>query len=737
MTEPIVVNIAQLIAKPFHEVLRDILLNRFTHYWLKGGRGSTKSSFCSLIILVLMLADPAANTVILRKVGNTLRNSVYAQILWAIEALGLSAYFRCTVSPMEMTYTPTGQKIVFLGLDDPEKAKGVKFVKGYAKVVWFEELSEFNGMEEIRKVLQTFMRGGTGFTVLYSYNPPITAVNWVNFEAAQNVPNRRVHSSSYLAVPKAWLGEDFLIEAEILKRTNPMAYRHEYLGEATGTGGTVFPNIISRRITDEELGHFDRFRYGIDWGFATDPFAWIELYYDKTRRTIYITDEIFQTRLHNADIIRLIKAKPRITRRDRIIADSEEPKSISELRRNGGFNMLAAKKGKGSVAHGFKFLQSMHAIIIDQQRTPNAWREFVRYEFEKDKNGEWINDFPDKMNHCIAEGQLVTTDKGHVSIENIRPGDMVLTRGGYKKVLKAWCAGENRETVEVIAGNKKLICTPDHEIYTANRDFVRADLLAPNDVLVTENDKWWKQPNITDTFLGAIQTAKEDRTGSILSVPLQKALFFYIAKFGQTIMAKSLKIVISTTKTVIAVITKLKIWNASTSQRTLIRISPKIAASKPVSTWTKFATLQKRGIAALKVLPSTEKSAHRLIKTLFQNLSCVRIAVMNFCQSNLVIKISFVQKHANPHGVVNPALTTKQEHALNAAKNLGLTSIREKSLALSPVQTVKKGKPAVRVYDLTVEGQHEFFASGILVSNCIDAVRYALERDNPMKVNEE
>lgn len=401
MTEPLIVDIAKLIAKPFHGVLREIFLNKYVHYWFKGGRGSAKSSFCSLIILLLMLADPNANAVILRKVGNTLRNSVFAQMLWAIEILHLGGYFRCTVSPMEMVYLPTGQKIVFLGLDDPEKAKSLKFVRGYPRVVWFEELSEFAGMEEIRKVNQTLLRGGPSFTVLYSYNPPITVANWVNMEAAQAIPNRLVHTSSYLDVPREWLGEVFITEAEILKRHNPMAYRHEYLGEATGTGGAVFPNIVSRRITDEEIAGFDNYRYGIDWGYATDPFAWLELHYDKTRRMIYFTDEIYQTRLHNSDIIRLIKAKPRYNRRNRIIADNEEPKSIDDLRRNGGLNVIAAVKGKGSVAHGFKFLRQMHHIVIDQQRTPNAWREFIQYEFEKDKNGEWINEFPDKNNHEI------------------------------------------------------------------------------------------------------------------------------------------------------------------------------------------------------------------------------------------------------------------------------------------------------------------------------------------------
>ena len=147
------VTVADHIIPRFHPVLGDVMAHGHTHYWLPGGRGSTKSSFISIAIVLLIIANPRANAVVVRRFGNTLRDSVYQQIQWAIEVLGLEGVFRSRVSPMEITYTPTGQRIVFRGADDPLKLKGVKFTKGYCSVVWFEELDQFEGIEAVRSIL--------------------------------------------------------------------------------------------------------------------------------------------------------------------------------------------------------------------------------------------------------------------------------------------------------------------------------------------------------------------------------------------------------------------------------------------------------------------------------------------------------------------------------------------------------------------------------------------------------
>ena len=395
-------NISDVIAKSFFEVHRDIKEHKHTHYWLKGGRGSTKSSFISIEIILGMMKDSNANAVVLRKVGDTLTDSVYAQLLWAIEILGVSNYWIAKVSPLKIIYKPTGQEILFRSSNNKEdykKIKSTKFVKGYCKYVWYEELDEFFGMEEIRSINQSLLRGGDIFYVFYSYNPPKSINSWVNAEVINERKDRLVHTSCYLDVPEEWLGEQFIIEAEHLKQTNELAYRNEYLGEPTGTGGAVFTNITLRPITDEEISHFDNISDGIDFGYAIDPATWGQNHYDKTRKKLYIFNEIYATGLSNKALYEKILQKK--IGQSMIIADSAEPKSIDELNSYGQIRVLGAKKGPDSVEYGIKWLQMLEEIIIDNTRCPNTAREFTLYEYEKDRMGNFKSRYPDLDNHTI------------------------------------------------------------------------------------------------------------------------------------------------------------------------------------------------------------------------------------------------------------------------------------------------------------------------------------------------
>ncbi len=391
------VELQQLIAPSFYEIHHDLKQKRHTHYWLKGGRGSTKSSFISLEMILGMMKDPQANAVVLRKVGQTLQGSVYEQLQWAIQALGVEAYWTNKLNPLEMKYI-NGNKIVFRGADKPKKIKSTKFSKGYCKYVWFEEVDEFAGMEEIRTINQSLLRGGENFVVFYSYNPPQSQSNWVNEEVLGQRSDRLVHHSTYLTVPREWLGEQFLIEAEHLQKVKPTAYQHEYLGEVTGTGGEVFTNLTIREMTDEEISHFDHIARGIDWGYAADPFHYTVNHYDKTRRKLYIYYEIQMLKLSNRRAAELVKKENK--QNNVIICDSAEPKSIAEMY-SYNLRVLGAKKGADSVEYGIKWLQDLEEIVIDPKRCPNTAREFLEYEIEKDTNGNFKGCFPDKNNHSI------------------------------------------------------------------------------------------------------------------------------------------------------------------------------------------------------------------------------------------------------------------------------------------------------------------------------------------------
>lgn len=391
------IKLSSVLGPAFHGLARDVFQHGHTHYDLSGGRGSLKSSSVSLLVPLLLLNNRDTHALVLRKVANTIRDSVFAQYIWAIDTLGMASYWDAKMQRMELIYRPTGQKIMFRGADDPMKIKSIKVPFGYIAVTHFEEKDQFAGRSEIRTILQSTMRGGSQFWNFESYNPPISRDNWANLDSLEDRPDRLCHKSTYLEAPPQWLGEQFLLEAEHLRTTDERAYRHEYLGEAVGTGGNVFENLELREITDKEIASFDRIFQGVDWGWFPDPFAFIRLHYDRARETIYFIDEIYANRLTNEAAAKRIREKKYTDAY--ITCDSAEPKSAADFRAS-GLPAKEAVKGPGSVDYGMKWLQR-RKIVIDRRRTPHAYDEFVNYEFERDKEGAFISGYPDKNNHLI------------------------------------------------------------------------------------------------------------------------------------------------------------------------------------------------------------------------------------------------------------------------------------------------------------------------------------------------
>lgn len=391
--------LSQKIAPVFYGVAKDVFQHGHTHYDFSGGRGSLKSSTVSILVPLILMQKQNRNchALVLRKVANTIRDSVYAQYIWAIGELGAAQYWEAKVSPMELIYKPTGQKIMFRGADDPMKIKSIKVPFGYIAVTHFEEKDQFSGRAEIRTILQSTMRGGSAFWNFESYNPPISRDNWANKDSLEKRADRLCHKSTYLQAPPEWLGEQFLAEAEHLKETDERAYQHEYLGIPVGTGGNVFENLELREITDEEMSHFDQIYQGVDYGWFPDPFAFIRLHYDRARETIYLMDEIYQNKLTNEASGNIIIQRG--YKDAYITCDSAEPKSVADYRAM-GLPAKAAVKGPGSVDYGMKWLQR-RKIVIDRKRTPNAYNEFVNYEYERNKDGDIISGYPDANNHLI------------------------------------------------------------------------------------------------------------------------------------------------------------------------------------------------------------------------------------------------------------------------------------------------------------------------------------------------
>ena len=413
------IKLKDLIIPAHDSVFIAIMKHMYVHYCLKGGRGSTKSSFIGGIVIPLLIMQyPRVNAVCFRKVGNTVQNSIYSQITWGIYQMGLESLFHIPKTYSNpIVYKPTGQKIFFMGMDDPNKVKSIKVERGYIGITWWEELDQFAGEAELRKVLQSTMRGGDLFWDFRTFNPPISIDNWANEYAdeAENKKNTLVVHNTYLDVPVEWLGQQFIEEAEDLKEVNPTAYEHEYMGVPTGTGGGVFPNACD--LDMEELVDivdfdgtpkkvplwttFDKIYNGIDWGYAVDPFRFVRMHFDVRKLDLYIFTEYSTVQTRNQIVFDTIyKERKLVGVNDLVTADSAEQKSIADFKAYGAY-IKPAIKGPDSVRYGIKWLQGLNHIYIDKRRCPKTYKEFTHYEYCQDREGNWISDYPDENNHSI------------------------------------------------------------------------------------------------------------------------------------------------------------------------------------------------------------------------------------------------------------------------------------------------------------------------------------------------
>lgn len=395
------VRISEIINPNFHEFWRASKEHNCLKYVEKGGRGSAKSTHIGFRIVMDVMKYPVTALVV-RKVGNTLAESVYEQLKECIDMLGVSSKWRAKMSPLSLTYLPRGNKIIFRGADDPQKIKSIKMSKYPVAIMWIEELAEFKTEDEVSTIENSVLRAelpdGMYYSLFYSYNPPKRKQSWVNkrYETHLLPDNTYVHHSTYLENPH--ISRAFHDEANHIKKTNEPKYNWEYLGEPIGSGVVPFNNLVFRTITDEEYNSFDNIRQGNDWGYAADPVAFVRLHYDKTRRRIFFMDEFYGVKKFNRELAEWIKSKGYNTKLT--IADSAEPKSIAELNDNGCM-FTGAKKGPGSVEYGETWLDGLEEIVIDPVRTPNVAREFENIDYQVDKDGNVRSKLVDKDNHTI------------------------------------------------------------------------------------------------------------------------------------------------------------------------------------------------------------------------------------------------------------------------------------------------------------------------------------------------
>lgn len=374
--------------------------------WAHGGRGSLKSSWASIEVVDILERNPQGHAVVLMKTKNTLRDGAYAQIVWALRAMGVEDDYEMPESTLRIKKKSTGQLIIFRGCDNPKKMKSVKVPFGYVAVTWYEEADMFKGMSEIRSVNQSSTRGTddegkTEAVRLYTYNPPRSNNSWINKHVQQELKERQhAFSSTYLEAPPEWLGDKFIADAEQLRDTDPDAYRHEYMGESVGTGTEVFDRVEFREITDEEVAAFDNPRAGQDFGWYPDPWALTVSEWRPGTRTLLTYAEEGGNKLHPGEQAERAMDLLAVLGIDgaRILSDDADPQAIA-AQRDAGANAMKAGKG-GQRAASYRWLQSVR-WVIDPARCPRLAAEVRAMEYEVSKDGEVLNSIPDGNDHWV------------------------------------------------------------------------------------------------------------------------------------------------------------------------------------------------------------------------------------------------------------------------------------------------------------------------------------------------
>lgn len=365
---------------------------------MKGSRASKKSKTTALWHIVKLIEYPLANVLVVRKTERTLRDSCYSDLKWAIQRLGLDSYFSCTVSPLEITYKPTGQKILFRGMDDPLKLTSISVPQGYICFCWIEEAYEINKESDF-DMLDESIRGelppGLFKRLTITFNP-WSERHWLKRRFFDREDDSVLAlTTNYLC--NEWLDESDKALFERMKVNNPRRYQVAGLGNWGIVDGLIFENWKEEQFNIDDIKVNCESIFGLDFGYTNDPTALFCGMIDKVNKKIYVFDEIYEKGLSNAAIYQRINDKG--FSKELITADCAEPKSIDELRGLGLRRITAAKKGKDSIMNGIQFIQDYEIIV--HPKCVNFLTEISNYTWDKDKFGNAINKPVDDFNHLM------------------------------------------------------------------------------------------------------------------------------------------------------------------------------------------------------------------------------------------------------------------------------------------------------------------------------------------------
>jgi phage terminase large subunit len=389
--------------------LPELIGKGYKDYWnfkgryrvCKGSRASKKSKTTALYYITKLMKHPEANLLVVRKVFGTLRDSCYKELKWAINRLGVDAFWDSTSSPLEITYLPTGQKIYFRGFDDPLKITSITVEVGCLCWCWLEECYEIMD-EDAFNMLDESIRGEVPkdlFKQLTLTFNPWNEHHWIKgrFFDAENDPDIMAKTTNYLC-------NEFLDDADKkvfdrMKKDNPRRYQVAGLGNWGIVDGLVYENWEERLFDIDKIRQKNGIKsaFGMDFGYTNDPSTLFCGLVDVENKEIYVFDEMYQKGMSNQRI------KDKVTKmgyaKEKITADSASPKDIDHLRELGLRNIKGARKGKDSINNGIQYIQDYKIIIHPE--CVNFITEISTYTWDKDKFGKKINKPIDDFNHLM------------------------------------------------------------------------------------------------------------------------------------------------------------------------------------------------------------------------------------------------------------------------------------------------------------------------------------------------
>lgn len=688
-----------------------------------GGRGSGKSHFFGGALVEEHLLNPGLRSVGIREVQKSIERSSKQLIVDKINQFNLNRMFDVQDQVIK---TPGDGLIIFQGMQN-HTADSIKSLEGFDRA-WVEEAQSISAYSW--RLLRPTLRK-PGSEIWASWNPasPEDPVDEFFRGAGSDREDMVTVRANWSDNP--WFGDgELAVERTEDERARPDEYGHVWEGDYLTISDAI---IFRRRVSVEEFKTPSdaRLFFGGDWGFSQDPSAFVRCFIQDD--SLYIDYEAGGVGIEMDELAAEMRQIPDAERWP-WKADGARPETISFLANRYGFKITAAEKWPGSVEDGIARLKAFKRIVV-HPRCANVAREFRLYSYKVDKRTEQILPIVlDANNHwidaCIAEGQLVWTARGHIPIEKVVVGDKVMTRAGLKKVLAAVKTDENREVWEVIAGGKSLLATPDHRVFTANRGFVRVDALRYNDDLLVEVDQWQSTnqnpSNITEKLTGAIPKARAElmryiSRGRFLGVSMSA----FTLGFTSTTTGLSLRDLRYTTSTkILATIARqtLSPWQRMNMPASMS--GARSASGSIENTSTQLGISRKHGIPLRKGLKSIDVLERLLMLPLKVAIS--RAANAESCSpaKKWETRTNFAATLASLHGGAIQALMTLKRIANSAGRNSKATSTKNNGFAAFRVETVRAGHSIARaVYDLTVDGQPEFFAGGVLVHNC----RYALD----------